>query len=517
MYTTHVRILSLSSTTVPVVIIFSGVLTGACGLIPFLWFFIWVALAPYFYILLSPIHTTSRRQALFYGVLYGLSLNLTVNAASWSAYPLEWVGIASPTLSVLIVGIVSIGSSLCMAVGQTLLALTVFELRSRGWNLLLFFALPLLWIVAEWLQALLFSIYVLGPTSTINAFLQTASIGYIFANPVSEFWMALARWGGLPLLSVFPVVFNLFIALAVLSRPERRTTHRHVLCAAAVVAIFIISSFATGAVAERARGMTPAWKDTERLTVVVGMTNFPAQLIPTTEVLNARNAVIFDIAAELKQRGIQPDVFIVPETVGGDIDANEYRRISSHLPNASLVVHGEYEEAPVQLAFIRSHVIGGDTYITDKQFIMPYGEYPPYHFLAALKLFSPELYATVRENREYRGGTREEMGSTQGVPIGVRACSEVYSPQLYKSLAESGAGLLAQTSSIKIFEGSPYLEWTMRLAARMRAVENGLPIVQSFNAGDPHAFDCQGRELQPDLVTDTFKVFTIARTDACAK
>ena len=180
-----------------------------------------------------------------------------------------------------------------------------------------------------------------------------------------------------------------------------------------------------------------------------------------------------------------------------------------------LLVHSKYGTGMPRTAQTYSHVIGADTSVTDKQFIMPYGEYPPYHFLALVKLLSPAIYANIHAHREYVTGTREEMGQAHGVRVGVRLCSEIYAPQLFHSLANKGAGVLVQSSSIKLFEGTPVLQWTMRSAARIRAVENGLPLVQVMNGAPSSAFDCTGRELMPVYESDNFKVYEIKRADAC--
>jgi apolipoprotein N-acyltransferase len=356
----------------------------------------------------------------------------------------------------------------------------------------------------------------LGPTSAINAFFMDASIGYILGN-ASEFWFSLARWGGLPMLAVFPVLVSALLAQAALKFPEWRTVRLSLIGAGTVFILFLSLSVAAGYAAEHGRGIATAWGSTEELIVVAGMTDFPAKLEPDPEMLAARTEIVFEMARQFSEYDIQPDVIILPETIGSRIDMDGYARITELLPKGTLIVYSKY--APYDdrtIAQLRAHTIGGDTSVIDKQLIMPYGEYPPYHFLAPLWIFNRDLYDAVRRYREYDGGTTTVLGEAHGVPIGVRACSEIFSPQLYRTLAQNGAGLLAQSSSIKIFEGAPLLESTMRSAARIRAVENGLPLVQAFNGGSSQVFDCRGKEIHPTLVADTFKVYSIPRSAVCA-
>ncbi len=485
-------------------------------ILPFLWPFIWVAPVPFLFAIFSQTHTATRKQALYAGALFGFTLNLAVSASAWSAYPLDWIGIPNPYASLLIIASVSMGSSLCMGVAHALLALCVYEVRTRIHSVVpLITTLPFLWVTAEWLQAVLYSIYALGPTSTVQAFSQVASVGYALGHASNPVWIALARFGDTPLLSAFPVLVSSCLALALCFRRDRRRFVFALVGAGSVFVVFLGSSALALHTAELSRGMTLAWGTTDSLIFVVGKTDFPAQYVQTPDVLVARNDIVYTVAKELRAKDISPDVVIMPETVGNWLDDDNYTRISKLFPEEMLLVHSKYGYGNPRTAQTYSHVIGGDTFVTDKQFLMPYGEYPPYHFLVLLKTLSPAIYANILAHREYVSGTREEMGHAQGVRIGVRLCSEIYASQLFHSLAKNGAGVLVQSSSIQLFEGTPVLQWTMRSAARIRAVENGLPLVQVMNGAPSSAFDCTGKELSPLLTTTNFDVYEIARTDVC--
>ena len=403
-----------------------------------------------------------------------------------------------------------------MSAAYTLLSLCVYEIRVRLQSIVLpLVALPLLWATAEWFQAVLFSMYALGPTSTVHAFSQVASIAYAFGHASDPIWIALARYGGMSMLSVFPVIVSSCLALALYYRSDRRKYGFAALGAASVFAVFIGTSALALHGAQMSRGNTSAWGTTDKLTLVVGATDFPAQFIQTQDVLVARNDIVYTIAQDIRDRGIVPDAVIMPETVGNWLDTDNYAKISKLFPEGMLLVHSKYGYGNPRTAQTYFHVVGGDTFVTDKQFMMPYGEYPPYHFVAVVKLFSRAVYENLILHRTYVGGTREEMGPARNVLIGVRLCSEVFAPQLFRSLARKDAGILVQSSSIKIFEGAPILQWVMRSAARIRAVESGLPMVQTMNGAPSTAYDCTGRELLPQLDTPDFKVYVIDRKDVC--
>ena len=70
-----------------------------------------------------------------------------------------------------------------MSVAHALFGLVVFEMRSKGMHELILIATAcVMWIFAEWLHAIMFSVFMLGPTSNVNAFYMSASIAYAFGH-----------------------------------------------------------------------------------------------------------------------------------------------------------------------------------------------------------------------------------------------------------------------------------------------------------------------------------------------
>jgi apolipoprotein N-acyltransferase len=147
---------------------------------------------------------------------------------------------------------------------------------------------------------------------------------------------------------------------------------------------------------------------------------------------------------------------------------------------------------------------------------MPYGEFPPYHFSVPLSLLRPDLFHSIQKYKTYSGGRRVALGSVKHIPIGVRACSEIFAPQLFRELrVEHSAGIIMHTASLSMFDGSHTMQNVMRAAARMRAVENGLPLIQAINGGEGAAFDCRGKKIPIEIDESMYAVYTIPHTSSC--
>ncbi|TSC86222.1 MAG: hypothetical protein G01um10148_728 [Parcubacteria group bacterium Gr01-1014_8] len=498
----------------------SAFLIAASIVYPPLWLLVFAAPAPFFAALLSREIVSSRIHAITAGSVFGIVFNGVINASGWAVYPLDWIGVDAPLLSAAMIGIAWILLSCLMGITSAFFALLIFEIRNRHHSdIFLISSIGIIWLIAESFRVFLFSIFMLGAESGLDIGFSLGSVGYAFGNASSEFWIALARWGGVALLSLFPILLAASLSFAIAACIRKKNgVRRYLLLSGAILFVFLGSSAAASFAAERARGSTSAWKDTPKLTIVMAQTNFPAQLTLSTEENAERTDVVFDIAETLKRLAIKPDALILPEGIGSRIDLSNYAAISELLPDKTLLVHGKYEHriGKPSVVQVRSHVIGGGTEVTDKQFIIPYGEYPPYHLQLPLKYLNYRLYAALKKNREYVGGNNVALGSAAKIPVGVRMCSEIFSSRLYKDLtATHGAGILVHSSSIAMFHDSNFIQREMRSAARIRAVENRVPLVQAMNGARGTAFDCRGKELIPEFSSALFNVYSISREASC--
>ncbi len=128
----------------------------------------------------------------------------------------------------------------------------------------------------------------------------------------------------------------------------------------------------------------------------------------------------------------------------------------------------------------------GDPIGRAKERLVPFGERAPFvEWLPLLAVLSPKP--------ECLPGTNENALSWSGGKIAPLICFESCFPDPAKRLA-SGANLLAIITNDEWFGGTeaPFQHAQMGV---LRAVENGLPLVQSANGGESLACDAQGRIL----------------------
>jgi apolipoprotein N-acyltransferase len=247
-----------------------------------------------------------------------------------------------------------------MGFAMTLFALAVFELRDRAWCVrILPFIVATLWIIAEWLQAILSSLFMLGSTSTLNSYFTLASLGYAFAGAESEFWISLARWGGVPLLTVVPILIAAFSVSATIAGLKTERGRYFATSGIIVLILFLFGSTLAGSAAERMRGQPEFWDDQASLVIVAAQTHFPSRLQQSASEINRRSEIVVQIAESLRENRILPDVLVLPEGVGIHIDADAYQNISKYLPAGSLIIHGKYAQRPKDpsIVQIRAHRI----------------------------------------------------------------------------------------------------------------------------------------------------------------
>ncbi|BCM90133.1 apolipoprotein N-acyltransferase [Abditibacteriota bacterium] len=121
-----------------------------------------------------------------------------------------------------------------------------------------------------------------------------------------------------------------------------------------------------------------------------------------------------------------------------------------------------------------------------KERLVPFGERAPFvEFLPFLAIFSPRP--------ECLPGTGEDALNWTGGKIAPIICFESCFPDPAKRLSR-GASLLASMTNDELFGGTEAPRQHAQMGV-LRAVENGIPLVQSSNGGESFACDAQGRIL----------------------
>ena len=124
----------------------------------------------------------------------------------------------------------------------------------------------------------------------------------------------------------------------------------------------------------------------------------------------------------------------------------------------------------------------------DKHGLVPFGEFLPFRFLI------PKGWQTPVGDRDFARGAANVTFDWKGLPpLTPLICYEVIFPQLAFGGEKHPEMLLSVTNDAWFGESSaPYQHLAM---ARMRAVEQGAPMVRVANTGITAVFDSYGREI----------------------
>lgn len=404
-------------------------------------------------------NTDDPYKALRTGVLFGVLYAAVGLSWFWDVLPLDWLG-----ASVLSGALLTAGSWLAVCIGIGVVyggvAVLYYYLRTQKWYDLLLF--PALWVIGEYVHALAFWLVTWNTESLFGAHFSALYVGYALSS--LEVVRMGAALGGIYALSFIVVLCGVFVTL--LSRRVLTLLHP------ASVGVYLLLLFIIG------YGLVDHAHPEGKVSVALVSTAFE-QAIPRSETETVeRKHALLDTVRAWHENGGSADIVLFPE--GGkntELSEAEARSLAHTLgSNTRLIDSGIVEDEGVlfERAFIRNtEGIVEDTY--DKVFLVPQGEYTPW--LAQMVLQIPGA-ALLRENihraeRSYGRGRGMKTTVLENIPVGVLFCSDILSPILSKKIAESGAQIFLNPSSLAALHGSTRAEYVFLSIARIRAIEQG--------------------------------------------
>jgi apolipoprotein N-acyltransferase len=419
---------------------------------------------PLAYVALVPLFVSIRRarsvlEAVVCGELFGIVffggvLFWMITLSKWAG---AWAFLAWITLSV------------CQAFFVAAFAgiSKFFSARAARYNIIL---IPLLWTAIEWIRSL-------GPYGVTGGGLGYSQAGFL---PVLQ----LASIAGIYGITFLVVLFNEAVAGDLLAGKPR-----NIFFAALILAV------AVGFGAYRIHAFKVSGKP---INVAVIQAN-----IPQDAKLDYRNA--FDIVSSqevLSRIALlsKPDIVIWPETAVTTylFDVNE---IHSKIVNmisgggAFFLIGTPYRENDKiynsVVAFSKNGQLIGRY---DKQRLVPFGEYLPLRPYSYRILGQAELFA-----QDYNSNPRPQLIDLGLVKAGVAICFESTFPYLVRDQVKRGAKfILVATNDAWFFDSAALYQHIQ--AAQMRAVENGVYVVQAANTGISAIIDPLGRVVKRSSV-----------------
>lgn len=421
------------------------------------------------------LENTASKQGAWLGFLFGLGHFLV--GLDWLWTSLHVYGkIPSPAALLVIVLLAAV-----LALYPALFGALFARLNARP--LFILAVAPALWVVTEWSRAHLFS-------------------GF-FWNPLGQTWDAapillqLADLGGVYLLSAL----TLFLAAVVawISRPE--SWQRPAGVGAVLVLAIGVCAAGYGYGAWRWQSLADAETLPEAargLRVALVQGNIAQDLKWAPERQKEWLGRYLDLTAGLDQ---PVDLVVWPETAAAfflQASPRELARIvdvSRGIDAPILTGAPMYDRTDERtLRFFNSMVIIGSEemgdfdYRYDKHHLVPFGEYIPFR-----SLVPDSVHKLTHGSKDFTPGPGPELLRWEMGDIGPLICYEVIFPDEVRQLAAQGARWLINLTNDGWFGESAKPQHLAM--ARMRAVENRLPMIRVANSGISAVIDPLGREL----------------------
>lgn len=460
------------------VLLFAGILLAFSQVTPTLW---WGTLLGLVLFLLGVWRLSSWRKAAVGGLLVGTLKAMGGFAWVWHTYPLDWLSIDNVGLQFFLIGLYWLTTSIFMGAGIALPAIVAYYLRSRTGLVIAIF--PIVWLVGEVLGSLSASLWLLGPGSYLNIY-----IGHGYAGlPLAQFnWLLpFMSAGGLYGLTYVAALIGVLLTLAVVRQNRVALVGVSILLFLTVTLNIFVTAEKDGVIG---------------LKVIAVDTTFTADSQKTDigRVTKQREVTAAIIAAAKHH----PDIILLPEdsrfsrAYAEPDDAR--RRLQLLLPEFNGIVVDTARIDTDAGAILRAfyHDMSADrTYITDKQFLVPQGEYVTYPFHFLLKLFGQnEVIARTDRNQNYiPGPIADYQDFPSNIPpmIFCFESSSVFGIERIKD--RQSIPLILHPISHSWFNDPYILEYQLEAMLKVQAVWNKVMVITAGNMTESMIYYPDGR------------------------
>lgn len=416
--------------------------------------------------------TKNFTEAWLFGLIVGGGRAFGGVAWFWYAYPLTWLGMENTPAFFAVFGLGWLGVVLSIALGTALIvAVQFYLLRRHGGSSLVVF--PWLWVLGEVLGSLFFSLYALGPGSGLNIDFSFGYLGYTLAHIAVLYPMA-------ALLGVYGLSFSCALSALVLylfvANGRRFAAASFLSFIGAIVALYILFP------------SPPRIEEGVKITAVD--TRFDMGLVNQAEgnqIKNAEQLYAISIADKYN-----PDIILLPEdsrltsqfVAAGEAMEFFSKEVDSDvlLVDTARVIDDRGET--VLRAFY--HDLKNDTvYTTDKQYLVPQGEYVPYLSGFLVNIFGgEEKVSLMNRSQSYRRGELKGYDNFPPDLPGLLFCSESVKPTAVKTIAAMRSNdIVLHPVSHARFHRESFLNDQLDAMLRVQAIWSGKTIISAVNLG----------------------------------
>lgn len=464
--------------------VLAGALLGLSLLLPWLWPLVLLGGV----LSLRTFRLVSPGRAALAAFLAGTVKSLLAMGFVWSVYPLDWINATKPIVQIIAVATVWIPAALALGSGWLFFGYVYrrWLIQVDGWWRLA--GVGLLWMGADVIGMLIFSLWSLGPDSTLQPYFSFGQTGYALV-PHNLLFMIGALGGVYGLSFLVGVLVEGFRSSLPL---ERRGNYF-------LVAVFLLMT--TAFIPLSAFKSKPLSQTEPAIKVALVETTWPRLGTPEDISIADKKEILSAIITATASSGAQ--VLILPEdsrlteVYGGAESTME--RIKKLFPHGQVIDSARTDLADA--AVMRVYIYDTEhakLYLFDKQYLVPYGEYLPFiHRELYEKFFaSGGSLGTALADMNYVPGLKQtDMFLPSYIPS-VLFCSESVHPLgVLLGLGQRKDTLfVAHIVSHAWFHGSPpELQYQLDTMLKIQARFNNKPILQSANQGEVKVFTAAGK------------------------
>ncbi len=448
---------------------------------PFVWYYAgWfslVCMLPFLYLLrYLSVQKVSLKQQLGFIWVTGLGVFLIV--LSWALFtnPEKWAFISGWQAN-LALAIVYLVFALILSLQYLFFGALYLWLNPKLTSKSVFILLPAIWVTAEAVRSIAFSIISYGPGGSIGVYWNFGVLG--IATGVTPLGY-LARIVGMFGLSFVVVVINLCIFWLLQKR------YKLPLLILVIITLSILTSWYI-------------WRPSiDAQKISAGFVQLPQSFDGYREDLNYFQKI--DHITSSFDRKL--DVLVLPEY--SDFFINEGEKDQSTataqriVQSNGSVVTSENKLADKNVQKNRLMVYSPERKVQaeqDKTFLIPIGEYLPYAVIGAFKVLNQNNVLSMHEQTRVvsKGSVADSVVHVpSGLNLGSMACSGAIAPELYRVLAREDAQVFTNSASLGIFTKAPLYHEQSRQFARFIAISNARPYVQAASGAYSYIIDSNG-------------------------
>ncbi|MCB9815423.1 hypothetical protein H6785_02515 [Candidatus Nomurabacteria bacterium] len=395
--------------------------------------------------------------------VFGLAFSLLSTLHFLSTYPLSWLSITSPLVSVVIIGGVWFSFAVAMAVPIMWWPMIVNKLRSHS-QLQLALVGASAWVGLEFLRSVFISLSLYGSETVFGPHHTYYSLGYTFPHlPVLKEVLAM---GGIYLASFLAILINFLLYYLYISWKKKQSPTKEIKTLTLTVILIIFVCFVTLQIIRSKEIGSPEVEAT------IISTNFPSGTKYTQSHKDLATSLAPGGVSDMSNIVISPEGFQVDQLFLAPKEDSQQLFIGTTAGSAGKVMY--FNEFKTKNIFYRS-----------KYIMMPIGDYRLAWTDIILKHTQSERwlegyfkrYVSNKETPEY--SLYRDPDSP--LVIAGSVCSDNISPYIFRNGAKEGATLLLNIASHAPFRGSEILTRENLAVNTTRAIENGRYFVTAAN------------------------------------